>query len=114
MGCGGDGGGAGSGDGGGDGDADGGGVGAGDGGGEGDADGGGVGAGDGGGSDGGGGIGIGDGGPAEPSQNRVGWPVAPQVSPSVSYLQTRYPGLGSSSFSLLSALLSHTSLLVSS
>ena len=82
--------------GGGDGDAD--------GGGDGDADGGGEGEADGSGGDGdaeGGGGGLGE------SQNKVGWPVAPQVVPV--YLQTRYPGLGLARTSLLSTLLSHSS-----
>ena len=113
-------GGDGEGDGGGDGSADGGGDGADDGGGDGADDGGGSdGTGEGGGegeADGGGdgeadcgGDGAADGG-SEVSQNNVGWPVAPQVVPV--YLQTRYPGLGLSRTSLLSALLSHSSWLV--
>ena len=97
-------GGDGEGDGGGDGAADGGSDGTGEGGGEGEADGGDDGEAD------GGGDGAADGG-SEVSQNKVGWPVAPQVVPV--YLQTRYPGLGVARTSLLSALLSHSSWLVS-
>ena len=95
---------------GGDGDAEG-------GGGDGDADGGGGGgrcgspAGATGGWDGGGGDGEADGGGKGESQNKVGWPVAPQVVPV--YLQIRYPGLGVARTSLLSTLLSHSFWLVS-